>query len=146
MKDLNRYYKILDLKPGASPEEIKEAFRDLAHVWHPDRFSGNPRRQSKAAEKLKAINEAYTKLRSQAPRAEPRSTTRPRSTQGQKQQSTRGTSPPPKSEPTESGGSGSTSGHRHNSASSGQGATTPPPKQAARAKAGPSTPPPVEIH
>ena len=94
MGDLDRYYKILDLKPGASLEEIKQAYRDRAHAWHTDRFVGNPRRQSGASANLKDINEAYAKLRSISPRAEPRSTARPRSTQNQKQQSARSTPPP----------------------------------------------------
>jgi hypothetical protein len=61
-EDLNRYYEILDLKPGASPEEVKQAYKDLVSVWHPDRFSHNPRLQQKAQEKLKEINQAYEEI------------------------------------------------------------------------------------
>ena len=39
--------------------ELKAAHRDLAKVWHPDRFVHDPRLQEKAQEKLKEINEAY---------------------------------------------------------------------------------------
>lgn len=39
MDDMKRYYEILELEPGASPEEVKRAYRDLVKVWHPDRFS-----------------------------------------------------------------------------------------------------------
>src|SRR4029079_18185020 len=39
--------------------ELKAAHRDLAKVWHPDRFQHDPRLQEKAQEKLKEINEAY---------------------------------------------------------------------------------------
>jgi hypothetical protein len=52
----------LGLAPGASFAQVKEAYRDLAQVWHPDRFAGNPRLQDKAAETLKAINLAYETL------------------------------------------------------------------------------------
>jgi len=60
---MEKYFEILGLKPGASQKEIKAAYRDLARVWHPDRFSSDPRLQAKAQEKLKEINEAYEKLR-----------------------------------------------------------------------------------
>jgi uncharacterized protein (TIGR02145 family) len=64
MKDLDQYYKILELDPGASLEQIKQAYRDLARVWHPDRFSHDIRLQEKAQEKMKEINEAYEQLQS----------------------------------------------------------------------------------
>jgi tetratricopeptide (TPR) repeat protein len=54
--DLN---SVLGTKAGAGPEEIKQAYRDLVQVWHPDRFAGNPRLQRKAEEALKKINLAY---------------------------------------------------------------------------------------
>ncbi|MGK7919331.1 MAG: J domain-containing protein [Trichodesmium sp.] len=63
MDDINQYYKILELEPGASLEEVKEAYRDLAFVWHPDRFVQNSRLQARATIRLKEINEAYRKLR-----------------------------------------------------------------------------------
>jgi hypothetical protein len=53
---------VLGLGAGASAEEIKAAYRDLAKVWHPDRFSHDPRLQQKAQEQLKEINEAYGRL------------------------------------------------------------------------------------
>ncbi len=62
MDDLERDYEVLGLKLGASPEEVKQAYRDLVKVWHPDRFPNNPRLQKKAQEKLKEINLAYERL------------------------------------------------------------------------------------
>ena len=59
-----RCIKILGLKPGASQEEVNQAYRDLANVWHPDRFAGNPRLQKKAEEKIKEINAAYENIKS----------------------------------------------------------------------------------
>jgi len=35
--------QVLELSPGASAQDIKIAFRDLAKVWHPDRFDGDQR-------------------------------------------------------------------------------------------------------
>lgn len=56
--------ELLGLKPGASAQEIKTAYRDLAKVWHPDRFAHDARLQEKAQNKLKEINEAYEALTS----------------------------------------------------------------------------------
>ena len=57
-----RCLELLGMKPGASVQEIKAAYRDLAKVWHPDRFAHDPRLQEKAQDKLKEINEAYESL------------------------------------------------------------------------------------
>jgi heme exporter protein D len=62
--DLNKAYELLGVKPGVSSRELKAAHRDLAKVWHPDRFQHDPRLQEKAQEKLKEINEAYDLLSS----------------------------------------------------------------------------------
>lgn len=62
MSEFNQYYEILELEPGASLKEVKQAYRDMAFVWHPDRFSHNPRLQAKAQLRLKEINEAYDRL------------------------------------------------------------------------------------
>ena len=56
--------KALELHTGASFQEIKQAYRDLALVWHPDRFAHRSRLQEKASERLKEINTAYDVLRS----------------------------------------------------------------------------------
>ncbi|MGA2318756.1 MAG: J domain-containing protein [Thermodesulfobacteriota bacterium] len=61
---ISRCIEILGLKPGASQEEVNQAYRDLANVWHPDRFAGNPRLQKKAEEKIKEINAAYENIKS----------------------------------------------------------------------------------
>lgn len=55
-------YEVLGVKPGVSDRELKAAHRDLAKVWHPDRFLNDPRLQEKAQEKLKEINAAYEQL------------------------------------------------------------------------------------
>ena len=55
--------KALELHPGASSQEIVQAYRDLALVWHPDRFAHNTRLQEKAFERFREINAAYAVLR-----------------------------------------------------------------------------------
>src|ERR687884_635606 len=60
--DFDRCYNLLGVKRGASSQELKTAHRDMAKVWHPDRFAHDPRLQQKAQEKLKEINEAYDLL------------------------------------------------------------------------------------
>jgi hypothetical protein len=69
--ELGWAYDVLGVKPGVSDRELKAAHRDLAKVWHPDRFLHDPRLQEKAQEKLKEINEAYEQLISRHKRRVP---------------------------------------------------------------------------
>ncbi len=57
------YYEILGVPKGASADEIKKAFRVLAHKYHPDKKTGD-------AEKFKELNEAYSVLSNEKKRAE----------------------------------------------------------------------------
>jgi hypothetical protein len=53
-------YRALGLQKGASKAEIKQAYRDLAKIWHPDRLSADEERLRRKAEaKLQEINAAY---------------------------------------------------------------------------------------
>lgn len=49
------YYKTLGVEKNASQDEVKKAFRKLAHQWHPDKTGGDEA-------KFKEINEAYQVL------------------------------------------------------------------------------------
>ncbi|PIN70662.1 cytochrome C biogenesis protein, partial [Candidatus Woesearchaeota archaeon CG11_big_fil_rev_8_21_14_0_20_57_5] len=46
------YYNTLGVEKGATDEEIKKAFRKLAHKYHPDKPTGDE-------QKFKEVNEAY---------------------------------------------------------------------------------------
>ena len=59
---LQRCFDILELSPGATREEARRAYKDIVNVWHPDRFSNNPRLRKKAEIKLKEINAAYEEI------------------------------------------------------------------------------------
>jgi molecular chaperone DnaJ len=60
MKD---YYQILGVEKSASKEEIKRAFRKLAHKYHPDKSGGDEA-------KFKEANEAYQVLSDEQKRAQ----------------------------------------------------------------------------
>jgi hypothetical protein len=65
--DPRRAYRVLGIAPGATPEEVKRAWRDLAQVWHPDRFPPDSRLRQKAENNLKRINEAFAVLETYQP-------------------------------------------------------------------------------
>ena len=56
------YYSTLGVSRGASEDEIKKAFRKLAHKYHPDKGTGDEK-------KFKEINEAYQVLSNKEKRA-----------------------------------------------------------------------------
>ena len=51
-------YEVLELKPGATDDEIKAAYRRLAKKYHPDLNGGS----AEAEAKMKEVNEAYSIL------------------------------------------------------------------------------------
>ena len=61
--DIRRSYEILELDHSATEDEVKAAYKDIVNVWHPDRFSSNPRLKQKAEKKLKEVNAAYDNVR-----------------------------------------------------------------------------------
>lgn len=58
---MNNPYEILEIKEGASKEEIKKAYRELAKKYHPDQYGDNPLKDL-AEEKMRELNEAYDYL------------------------------------------------------------------------------------
>ena len=51
-------FEILGLRPGATQEEIRAAYKERVARYHPDKHRGNPLEEL-AAEKLVEINRAY---------------------------------------------------------------------------------------
>jgi len=60
---MHRDYEILKLKPGATFQEVKKAYKKQAMEWHPDRFPANDEKlQQQATRKFHQITEAYSRL------------------------------------------------------------------------------------
>ncbi|MCI0619852.1 molecular chaperone DnaJ [Candidatus Wolfebacteria bacterium] len=57
------YYQILGVEKKASKDDVKKAFRKLAHKYHPDKQGGDET-------KFKEVNEAYSVLSNDKKRAE----------------------------------------------------------------------------
>ena len=57
------YYTILGIQKGATKDDVKRAFRKLAHKYHPDKKGGDET-------KFKEVSEAYTILSDDKKRAE----------------------------------------------------------------------------
>jgi DnaJ-class molecular chaperone len=53
-------YEILGITPDASSAEVRQAFRTLAQIYHPDRYTEAPKSvQDEAARRMKEITAAY---------------------------------------------------------------------------------------
>ena len=53
------HYMVLQVRPTASPQEIRRAYRDLSKLYHPDTTTLSA---AIATEKFKVLNEAYATL------------------------------------------------------------------------------------
>ena len=59
---METHYTILEIQDTATPEEIKDSYRLLLQVWHPDLFHHRPALLAKAEEKSRKINVAFETL------------------------------------------------------------------------------------
>ena len=55
-------YSILGVSPGASDEEVKNAYRNLARRYHPDNYDDNNPLKDLAKDKMQQINAAYDEI------------------------------------------------------------------------------------
>lgn len=60
---------VLGLKPGASADEVRIAYRELAQMLHPDKFAGNKKLRARAEQQMRTLNEAHDALLKHASRA-----------------------------------------------------------------------------
>ena len=64
--DLDSAYKILEISPSATDEEVKKAYKKMAVKYHPDKVSHlGEDVQKSATEKFKKVNEAYERIKKQ---------------------------------------------------------------------------------
>lgn len=58
-----KYLDLFGLSDNFTEMELKETYRDLAQVWHPDKYEHNERLKKKAEIKLKELNDGYEYLK-----------------------------------------------------------------------------------
>lgn len=64
IKDTNSAYKILEIEPSATNEEVKKAYREMAKKYHPDKVSHLGDDVKKNAEaKFTSLNTAYEAIK-----------------------------------------------------------------------------------
>ena len=65
-RDAESDYRILEIEPSASDEEVKKAYRRMAVKYHPDKVAGlGEEVQRSAKEKFQKLQEAYENIRKQ---------------------------------------------------------------------------------
>lgn len=65
-EDHNWAYKVLEIEPTATVEDIKKAYRRMAHKYHPDKLNDLGEELKKnATEKFRSVKEAYESLKKQ---------------------------------------------------------------------------------
>ena len=62
---MNNPYRILGVSPNATDDEIKQAYRELARKYHPDKYRDSDLADL-AEEKMKEINAAYEEIQQAA--------------------------------------------------------------------------------
>ena len=63
-QDNDWMYKVLQIEPSASNDEVKKAYRRMAMKYHPDKVAASGEEAKKSAtEKFRKINEAYEEIK-----------------------------------------------------------------------------------
>lgn len=55
-------YKVFNLQPGCTSDELKDSYRKLLKKYHPDNFNGFPETQKLAERKTQELISAFKKL------------------------------------------------------------------------------------
>jgi len=55
-------YRILGVPPDATWKQLRQAYKSLVNMWHPDRFQQDTRQRKLAEEKTKEIIQSYQEL------------------------------------------------------------------------------------
>jgi DnaJ-domain-containing protein 1 len=54
----------LNIPIGATPQAIRQKYRDLCNVWHPDRWEHNERLRNETTKEFQEIQQAYEHINS----------------------------------------------------------------------------------
>jgi DnaJ-domain-containing protein 1 len=60
--DRRRWYKTLEVEPGADLKTVRRAYRRALLQYHPDKFANDPDKQKAATEVTRRLTEAYNGL------------------------------------------------------------------------------------
>jgi len=60
--DRKRWYRTLELEPGADMRTVRKAYRKLLLQYHPDRHANDPEKYKVATEVTRRLTEAYNGL------------------------------------------------------------------------------------
>lgn len=64
VKDIDNAYKILEIAPESTDDQVKSAYREMAKKYHPDKVAHlGPDVQKAAHEKFQKVNSAYEEIR-----------------------------------------------------------------------------------
>jgi DnaJ-domain-containing protein 1 len=61
-QDADHHYRTLGVERGATPGEIKAAWRRQMRACHPDKFANDPAAESRAHARSQEVNRAYQEL------------------------------------------------------------------------------------
>jgi DnaJ-domain-containing protein 1 len=62
-RDIERWYRTLEVEPGADLDEVRSAYRKLVRKYHPDRYASDQEKYDAATAVLQRVTEAYEGLR-----------------------------------------------------------------------------------
>lgn len=62
-RDFRPDYAVLELTESADWNSVRENYRRLVHLWHPDRYAQRPRERAHAQQQFITLTKSYTFLR-----------------------------------------------------------------------------------